>query len=101
MKICLAAAAVAAALAQPASAITFPSLTTIYVGSGVLSNSGPADTGEATTFHCTNVSGITATIRFLVLLNNGETAGSVMLNVTHGKRKQCRRRAPSHSSRSR
>ena len=30
-------------LAQPATAVTFPSLTTIYVGSGVLDDGGAAN----------------------------------------------------------
>jgi hypothetical protein len=45
MKTCLAAFAFAAAIVQPAAAITFPKLTTIYIGSGVLDNGAGADTG--------------------------------------------------------
>jgi hypothetical protein len=37
-----------AALAQPAAAVPFPSLTTIYVGSGVLDNGAADDAGTAT-----------------------------------------------------
>ena len=52
---------------QPASAITFPSLTTIYVGSGVTDSSEVASVGIATAFSCSNVSGQSTTLRFLVL----------------------------------
>ena len=59
-------ATLAAGLAAPASAITFSSLTTIYIGSGVRDNGGVSHAGTATTFHCSNVSGASAQIRFLV-----------------------------------
>jgi hypothetical protein len=79
------AAALAAALfAAPASAVTFPSLTTIYIGSGVSDNGGAANTGTATTFHCSNVSGVTAQVRFLVLNSAGAVAGSSTHNASHG-----------------
>jgi hypothetical protein len=71
MKTTLTAIALAATLAQPASAITFPSLTTIYVGTGVLDSGGADNTGTATTFFCSNVSGITAQVRFLILSDIG------------------------------
>ena len=64
MKTTFAALAVAAMFAHPAAATTFPSLTTIYVGAGV-HDSGTADnTGTATAFHCSNVSGGSVQIRF-------------------------------------
>jgi hypothetical protein len=84
MKTTLTAIALAAALVQPAAAVTFPTLTTIYVGSGVLNSSGGPLDGQATAFHCTNVSGVTATIRYLVLQQNGSVAGSLTLNAPHG-----------------
>ena len=84
MKSYLAALALAAALAQPASAITFPSLTTIYVGSGVIDSGSALETGFATSFHCTNVSGVSAAIRFQVLLADGSLAGSVTASAAHG-----------------
>ena len=59
------------------TAVTFPSLTTIYVGSGVYDSGGGAHLGSATTFHCSNVSGVTATIRFHVL-NSGEASQPVL-----------------------
>jgi hypothetical protein len=80
----VAAIALAAALAQPASAITFPSLTTIYVGTGVEDDGGGAGAGWATVFQCTNVSGQSADIRFLVLSSAGAALGSATLTVPHG-----------------
>jgi len=78
------AAALAATLTQPATAVTFPTLTTIYVGSGVVDNGGGLDSGYATTFHCTNVSGLSATLRFQVLFPNGPQAGSFTTTAPHG-----------------
>ena len=76
----------ATAVSQPAVATTFPSLTTIYVGSGVRNTDDIADAGIATSFHCTNVSGQTADFRFLVLNINGSVAGSVVSTaVPHGR----------------
>ena len=85
MKSYLAALALAATFAQPAAATTFPSLTTIYVVSGVLDNGGDSDTGLATTIVCSNVSGVTTNIRLLLL----NSAGAVLatenrINVVHG-----------------
>ena len=78
------AAALAAILAQPATAITFPTLTTIYVGSGVTDTGSATEDGVATSFHCTNVSGVAATVRYLVLHSNGAIAGSLTLSAPHG-----------------
>ena len=84
MKTTLAAIAVAAALSQPASAITFPTLTTIYVGSGVYDDGGAAGAGTATAFHCSNVSGVAANVRALILSENGTVLGSDTRPVAHG-----------------
>jgi hypothetical protein len=43
MKTKLSAITLAVALAQPAAAVTFPTLTTIYVGSGVYDDSDAAN----------------------------------------------------------
>ena len=67
----------ALALAQPAASITFPELTTIYVGTGVRDSGGGPDVGIATAFQCSNVSGATAEVRFLVLDRDGTVEGSV------------------------
>ena len=58
MKTYIAAFALAGALAQPASATTFPTLTTIYVGSGAYDDGSTDDAGTATSIHCSNVSGV-------------------------------------------
>jgi hypothetical protein len=85
MKTTLSAIALAATLAQPAAAITFPSLTTIYVGSGVTDDGGGENTGTASSFFCSNVSGLTAQIRVLIL-NAGGTAiaSSPVVPLSHG-----------------
>ena len=85
MHIKLAAVALAATLAQPAGAITFSSLTTIYVISGVKDDGGAPNTGIATSVHCTNVSGVDAQIRLLALDRDGTVAGQVGLNILHGQ----------------
>ena len=77
------AAALAVTLAQPASAITFSKLTTIYVGAGVTEFEAGSQT--ATVFSCSNVSGQSATIRVVVLNKEGAVAGSATLAaVPHG-----------------
>jgi hypothetical protein len=84
-RILFAACAAAAVLATPVSATTFPSLTTIYVISGVVNSADAADAGLATAFQCSNVSGVTTSIRFLVLSRTGTVlASSTATNVAHG-----------------
>ena len=83
MKHLAAVTALAASLAQPASAITFPSLTTIYVGSGVFDDGGGA-AGVASSFHCSNVSGVTVSVRVLVLNAIGASFGDGTVNLAHG-----------------
>ena len=70
-------------LCSSASAITFPSLTTIYVGTAVRDTGGVDFSGTTTVFHCSNVSGLSAQIRFLVLGGTGSVAGSPT-TVAHG-----------------
>jgi hypothetical protein len=82
MKTHLAAASLIAVLAQPAAAITFPTLTTIYVGAGVSEFNGIQQ--FATAFTCSNVSGQEASVRFLVLNQTGGIAGSLTQTVAHG-----------------
>jgi len=84
MKKYLAAVTLAATLAQPAAATTFPSLTTIYVGTAVRDTGGADFQGTTTVFHCSNVSGLSAQIRFLVLGGTGSVAGSHTATVAHG-----------------
>ena len=84
MKTYFAAVALIATLAQPAAAITFPSLTTIYVGTGVVDDGSAANTGVATSFNCSNVSGVSAEVRFLVLGPFGAVEGNMTTTVPHG-----------------
>jgi hypothetical protein len=70
--------------ATPSPSTTFPSLTTIYVASGVFDDGGADNTGTATSVHCSNVSGQTATIRALVLSNSGVVEGAFTLGIPHG-----------------
>jgi hypothetical protein len=69
---------------MPAQAITFRSLTLIYVGAGVIDNGGSVDVGIATNFNCSNVSGITAQVRFVVRGLNGPVEGSRTFTLAHG-----------------
>ena len=80
MKTTLTAFALATTLAQPASATTFPSLTTIYVAPGVHDDGGAANTGTATVVSCSNVSGFGTPLRILVLNH----AGAIEANFTFG-----------------
>jgi hypothetical protein len=73
-----------ATLAQPAAAVTFPSLTTIYVGAGVSDDGAIINNGVATVFNCSNVSGVPASVRFLVLNSSGATQGNVTTALQHG-----------------
>jgi len=86
MKTTLTAIVLAATLAQPAVAITFPSLTTIYVASGVydLKDFPTVDDDTATSVHCSNVSGQNAQIRVLFLDAFGAVAGQTTENFSHG-----------------
>ena len=70
--IAVSAAALTAAL--PAQATTF-SLRVIYVASGVFDSGDLADVGTATSVHCTNLSGKTATVRVLFYSRNGLVEG--------------------------
>ena len=72
------------AASTTAPAITFPSLTTIYVASGVFDDGGVAHPGVATSVHCSNVSGQSAQVRVLVLDRVGADAGAVTQTVLHG-----------------
>jgi hypothetical protein len=75
-----------AAAARPAPAnVAFGGLRTIYVASGVTDSGGADNTGVATSFHCTNVSGATAQIRFMLLNFDGTVAAPpITVNVGHG-----------------
>ena len=81
MKKYLAALTIAAALAPPAAATTFPSLTTIYVGAGVYDSGNGFN---ATLIRCANVSGLSAAMRYLILDEDGLVIASQTANVIHG-----------------
>lgn len=68
----IAAAALTAAL--PAQATTF-SLRTIYVASGVFDSGDLADVGTATSVHCSNLSGKSATVRVSFYARSGLLEG--------------------------
>ena len=84
MKNRLASIALAAALAQPAAATTFPTLTTIYVGPGVQDTTGASPLTAGTAVMCSNVSGATASVRFLFLNNTGGVAAQTTISMAHG-----------------
>ena len=84
MKTMLTALALAATLAQPAAAITFSKLTTIYIGSGVYDSGDISGSGIATAIHCSNVSGVSTEVRVLILTPLGATSGSLTRTVPHG-----------------
>ena len=83
-KYLVAMALAAVALAQPAVAITFPSLTTIYVASGVYDDGSADSAGFATAVHCSNVSGQSAQVRYLFLSSAGQISGNHTLTIPHG-----------------
>ena len=85
MKKYLAAVGLAAVLAQPASAVTFSKLTTIYVGTGIY-DAGVAAEGfdSATSINCANVSGVAVQVRILILNSNGTIAATHTRSLSHG-----------------
>ena len=85
MKTYLAALTFVSALAHPAAAVTFPTLMTIYVGTGVENSGSEAGVGTATVLQCVNVSGQQANLRLLLLQPNGTLLGSSFTSVQHGQ----------------
>ena len=85
MKTTLTAIALAAMPVQPAASITFPSFTTIYLGSGVYDDGGGENAGIATSIQCSNVSGQATLVRVVFLDINGAVRGlAVLFNLAHG-----------------
>ena len=80
-RIFIAVAAVALAGAIPARATTFPSLTLIYVASGVIENDlSNGSSGIGTVISCSNMSAQTASVRFVFRRNDGRiAAGGTLL----------------------
>ena len=70
--------------ASPTPSVAFPSLTTIYVASGVFDSGDAANAGSATSIHCSNVSGVGSTLRVLVLASTSAVAGSGTSNLPNG-----------------
>ena len=79
----IAAGAAAALSAAPAQAVTFSKLTTIYIASGVFDSGGAANTGVASSVHCSNVSGVTASVRFVVYGPTGAMIGNHTTSLAH------------------
>lgn len=70
--------------AQARSSIkAFPSLTTVYVGSGVSDDGGTSDVGIATSFHCSNVSGASVQVRFRVINYDGVQKADQTLSIPY------------------
>jgi hypothetical protein len=74
----------AVALVQPAAAITFSKLTTIYVVAGVYDDGGADNAGIASVVHCANVSGQSAEVRVLALDTFGTVKGVQSDTLVHG-----------------
>lgn len=72
-------------LVSSTAAITFPTLTTIYIGAGVRDDGGGPNVGIATVFLCSNVSGANASVRFLVLSESGAVADQETIGIQHGR----------------
>ena len=68
-------AAIATLAAPPTGATTFPTLTTIYIASGVINHSPDDNDGVKTLVSCTNMSGQTASVRYIFRHINGAIGG--------------------------
>jgi hypothetical protein len=84
MKKTLLACALLASAAMPAQAITFRTLTPIYVGTGAVDDGGGFNLGIATSINCSNVSGVSAQVRITVRRFSGPVEGSVTFTLLHG-----------------
>jgi len=70
-------------MAAPAvAAITDPEVI-IYRFPGVRDNGAAANTGIATSFHCTNFSGVAENIRLVTRGSDGSLLSNMVFNVTH------------------
>jgi hypothetical protein len=66
--------------ATPSPSTTFPSLTTIYVASGVYDGGA----GAGTSVHCSNVSGQSTQVRVVILNDLGAVRAAVTIALPHG-----------------
>ncbi len=55
----------------------------LYRYPGVLDNGGAANAGVATTFHCTNFSGVSETIRFVIRDFSAGVVANFSFTITH------------------
>ena len=78
-------AAVALSFVQttPGSAATTDPEIIIYRFPGVFDDGGGSLAGSATSFHCTNFSGATETVRFVTRSSSGTLLTNVAVNVAH------------------
>jgi hypothetical protein len=53
-------------------------------GSGVYDDGGTDNNGEATSIHCSNVSGVSVQVRVLVLSSEGAVEGALTRTLAHG-----------------
>jgi hypothetical protein len=75
--------ALAIGVAAPASAAQSDPEVIIYRFPGVRDNGGIQNQGVATTFHCTNFSGVLENIRFVTRHPNGDLVTNVAFAVAH------------------
>jgi hypothetical protein len=69
--------------AQPAQAAVGDPELILYRFSGVKDDGGGSFTGVATSFHCTNFSGVMETIRIVVRHNNSNLVANIALDIPH------------------
>ena len=76
-------AAAAFAIAQPAQAGVNDQEVIIYRFPGVLSHPGAENTGVATSFHCTNFSGVTENFRLVIRDQTGTLVSNNLFPILH------------------
>ena len=76
-------AAATLAFVQPAQAGINDPEVIIYRGSGVLDTGGGDHTGAGTVIYCTNFSGVTESIRFVIRDNDSTIVANVPLPIPH------------------
>ena len=76
-------AVAAIALALPAHGAVGDAEQILYRVSGVRDNGGADNTGVATSFHCTNFSGVFETIRFVIRGANATVLANTALGLNH------------------
>jgi hypothetical protein len=79
----LVASALMVGMAAPAAAATTDPEVIIYRFPGVFDNGGANDLGVATSFHCTNFSGVTENIRFVTRGFDGTLLSNVVRVINH------------------